>query len=99
MRAGLWEGNHLDLNVLLPIVGLCTLAVSVTTRKDAERGINWSSGAMLTLAMLAFAFTSRSLDVWSPCLFALGVAATIAGTGWQLARRDGAQLARTATRA
>lgn len=99
MRAGLWEGDHLDLNVLLPIVGLCTLAVSVTTRKHAERGINWSGGAMLTLAMLAFAFTARTSDAAGPCLFALGVAATIASTGWQLARRDGAQLARTATRA
>ena len=98
MRAGLWDGNRLDSGLLLSLVGLFTLTISLSTRTDEAMGVEWFRSIVLTISMLVFAFTARSLDAMGPCLFALGVAAMTAVTGWRLARSDAAQIARSAAR-
>lgn len=97
MRAELWEGNHLDLNLLMVVVGACSLIVSVSNRADVARGLGGRRSVVMATSMLLFVFFARSsFAAIGPCLFALCVAAVSALTGWQLARKYGAQLARAA---
>ena len=98
MGAGLWEGNYLDLSLLLFLVGLCSLPASVLARGNAATGFFWPRWLVVTASMLLFAFAARSIDAKGPCLFSLGVALMTAVTGWQLAREPATQLARSATR-
>jgi hypothetical protein len=48
--------------------------------------------------MVLAAFAARAVDASGPCVFALSVAAVVALSGWQLARKIGAELARSAVR-
>lgn len=96
--AEMWEGNHLDLRLVMLIVGLCSMIVSVSTRADSARRLGWLRSVVMTTSMLVFVFFARSFDAIGPCLFALGIAAMTWVTGWQLARGHGAQLARSAAR-
>lgn len=96
--AELWDGNHLDLSLLLFLVGLCSLPVSVFAHGNAASKLDRRRGLIVTTTTLLFAFTARSVDAMGPCLFALGVALTVAVTGWQLARGTATQLARATTR-
>ena len=101
MHAGLWDGNGLDTVSMLSVLGLCVLAVGVTTvvALDASRlRAEFTGFGTLGLAMVLAALVAREFDASGPCLFALGVAAITAISGWQLARRIGTELARTAVR-
>lgn len=100
-HAGLWEGNGIGTRSMMFILGFCVLTVgaaAVTTTRTKCRRAEHARVITLGVAMALAAFAARALDASGPCLFALSVAAIAAISGWQLARRIGGDLARTAVR-
>ncbi len=101
MHAGLWDGNGIDTRSMVSILGFCVLTVGVATvvTVNASRlRAEFTGFVKLGVAMALVALTAREFDGNGPCLFALGVAAITAISGWQLARKIGTELARTAVR-
>jgi hypothetical protein len=101
MHAGLWDGNDIGTPSMLGILGFCVLTVGVTTAKTihtSRRKTEFASFIAFGVAMVLTAFAARALDASGPCVFALSVAAVVALSGWQLARKIGAELARSSVR-
>ncbi len=101
MHAGFWGGNDIGTPSMLGILGFCVLTVGVTTAKTIStprRKTEVASFIAFGVAMVLAAFAARALDASGPCVFALSVAAVVALSGWQLARKIGAELARSAVR-
>ena len=101
MHAGFWSGNEIGTPSMLGILGFCVLTVGVTTAKTistSRRKSEFAGFIAFGVAMVLAAFAARVLDASGPCVFALSVAAVVASSGWQLARKIGAELARSAVR-
>lgn len=101
MHAGLWDGNGVGTPSMLGILGFCALTVGVTTAKTirtSRRKTEFASFIAFGVAMILTAFAARVLNASGPCVFALSVAAVVALSGWQLARKIGAEMARSAVR-
>ena len=102
MHAGLWDGNSIDTPSTLSILGFCVLTAGVTavttTVTTSRRPAEFAGFTILGLVMVLGAFTARALDASGPCLFAVSAAAIAAISGWQLARKIGAELACSAVR-
>lgn len=101
MHAGLWDGNGIGTPSMLGILGICVLAVGVSAVKSvsiSHRTAEFASFVTLGVSMVLAAFAARAFDASGPCVFALSVAAVTALSGWKLARKIGAELARSAVR-
>lgn len=101
MQAGIWDGNGIGTLSMLSMLGFCVLTVgtgAVTTVSTSRRRAETTGVVALGVAMLVAAFAARAFDASGPCVFALGVAAITAISGWQLACKIGAELARSAVR-
>lgn len=101
MHAGFWDGNEIGTPSMLGILGVCVLAVAVSAVKRvsiSRRTAEFASFVTLGVSMVLAAFAARALDASGPCVFALSVAAVTALSGWQLARKIGTELARSAVR-
>ena len=101
MHAGFWGGNDIGTLSMIGMLGFCVLTVGVTTAKTVSRfrrKTEVASFIAFGVAMVLAAFAARALDASGPCVFALSVAAVVALSGWQLARKIGAELARSAVR-
>jgi hypothetical protein len=101
MHAGLWRGNELDTVTLVVTLAFCELMVTLPTVRAISAGRTSVDVARVVIygaLLIALAVVARTIDARGPCVFALGVAATTALTGWRLARAEGAELARAATR-
>ena len=101
MHAGGWGGNDIGTPSMLGILGFCVLTVGVTTAKTihtSRRKTEFVSFIAFGVAMVLTAFAARAFDASGPCVFALSVAAVTALSGWHLARKIGAELARSAVR-
>lgn len=100
-HAGFWDGNGMGTPSMLGILGFCVLAVAVTAVKTiimSRRRQELAGFVALGISMVLAAFAARVLDASGPCVFALSVAAVTALSGWQLARKIGNELARSAVR-
>ena len=101
MHAGLWGGNDIGTPSMLGILGFCVLTVGATTAitiRTSRRKAEFASFIAFGVAMVLTAFAARAFDASGPCVFALSVAAVVALSGWQLARKIGAELARSTLR-
>jgi len=101
MHADFWGGNDIGTPSMLGIVGFCVLTVGFTTAKTistSRRRTEFASFIAFGVVMVLAAFAARAVDASGPCVFALSVAAVVALSGWQLARKIGAELARAAVR-
>ena len=101
MHAGFWGGNGIGTPSMLGILGFCVLTVGVTEANmitTSRRGKEFAGFIAFGVVMVTGAFAARVLDASGPCVFALGVAAITATSGWKLARKIGAELARSAVR-
>ena len=100
-HAGFWDGNGIGTPSMLGILGFCVLAVGVSAVKTISRSrrrAEFAGFITLGISMVLTAFAARALDASGPCVFALSVAAVTALSGWQLARKIGSELARSAVR-
>jgi len=100
-HVSLWDGNGLDTQSMVSVLGLCVVIVGVTvaaTVAPARRFVEFAGFIVVAVAMVWAAFTARTLDASGPCIFALSVAAIAATSGWKLARGVGSDLARAAIR-
>ena len=101
MHAALWDGNGIGTLSMLSILGFCVLtigATTVSTVSASRRRAEFAGFTTFGISMVLAAFAARALDASGPCMFALSVAAITAISGWQLARKIGAELARSAVR-
>jgi hypothetical protein len=101
MHAGLWAGNDIETPSMLSVLGFCILTVGVTAATSvgtSRRRVEFAGFVTLGVSMMLAAFAARTLDASGPCVFALSIATMAALSGWQLARRIGAELARSAVR-
>lgn len=98
VRNSLWEGNHLDMSLLLLAVGLSSMSASASVTAFTTGHTDWPRAVSIAGSMIAIAFVARSYGDGGPCLFAIGIGGFVACTGWRLARTVGTELARSAVR-
>ncbi len=101
MHAGFWGGNEMGTPSMLGILSFCMLTVGVTsarTMRTSRRKTECAGFIAFGFAMVLAAFAARAFNASGPCVFALSVAAVVALSGWRLARKIGAELARSAVR-
>ena len=101
MHAGFWDGNGIGTPSMLGILGFSVLVVGATAVKaisTSRRRAECAGVITLGISTVLAAFAARALDASGPCVFALSVAVVTSLSGWQLCRKTGSELARSAVR-